>query len=131
MQFPSLHMGTAFVLLLFAAGRRTRTVALLFLLAPAAATISTGEHYCIDLVPGLAFGAYAGFAGAGHLRRALLFLAIVLSWSLSVRFAGGWIMASPMILRSLETATIACASCAVYVMWKAAPVATGELVPAA
>jgi hypothetical protein len=129
--FPSLHMGTAFVLLLFAAGRRTRAVALLFLLATAAATISTGEHYCIDLVPGLAFGAYAAFAGAGDLRQALFFLAIVASWSLSVRFAGGWILASPMFLRSLEVATIACASWAAYVIWKAAPVATGELVPAA
>ena len=55
--FPSLHIGTALVFLMFAPGKIWKAVALLFLAATCLATLSTGEHYVIDLIPGLAFGA--------------------------------------------------------------------------
>jgi len=61
--FPSLHIGTALIFVFFARGRLWRGVALAFLAGTALATISTGEHYVIDLIAGLAFGCFAAAMG--------------------------------------------------------------------
>lgn len=104
--FPSLHLGTAFVFVLFAPGKFWRAVALAFLAGTAIATISTGEHYIIDLVGGLAFGCFAASVGYGKFPRALLYLAVVFSWSLAIRFAYPLLIDHPGLLRSIAALTI-------------------------
>ena len=67
--FPSFHVATAFVLVLFAPGKVWRGVSLAFLAATALATLSAGEHYAIDLVAGLAFGCFAASVEYRNVRR--------------------------------------------------------------
>jgi hypothetical protein len=119
--FPSLHIGTAFVFLMFAPGRIWKAVALLFFAATCLATLSTGEHYVIDLVPGLAFGVFVSAIGMRNFRRAGCFFALTLSWSLAVRFAYTLLLAHPMLTRSLAGLTVASAAFALGKQWSAAP----------
>jgi hypothetical protein len=108
--FPSLHVGTAFVLLLFATGKLRQAIALVFLAATVLATLATGEHYFIDLIPGLAFGCFAANAGFGKVRCALFYLALVLGWSLSVRLASSVMIANPILVKSLAALTVCLAA---------------------
>jgi hypothetical protein len=118
--FPSLHVGTAFVLLMFAPGRLWKAVAFLFLAATCLATLSTGEHYVIDLIPGLAFGAFAAAVGARSIRRAVCFFALALSWSLGVRCAYMILLAHPILLRSLTGFTLLLVAVALDQQWRGA-----------
>jgi hypothetical protein len=104
--FPSLHVGTAFVFVLFAPGRLWRGVALIFLAATCMATLSTGEHYVIDLIPGLAFGTFAASVGLSRYRRALAFLGIACCWSLAVRLESDFLIAYPLVTRFCAAITI-------------------------
>lgn len=108
--FPSLHVGTALVLVVFAPGKFWRCVALAFLGGTVFATLATGEHYGIDLIAGLAFGCFAASAGRSLYWRAALFLAITLSWSLMVRTGYIFLIAHPAITGSLATLTVALAT---------------------
>jgi hypothetical protein len=119
--FPSLHVGTAFVFVMFAPGKIWKAVSLLFLAATCLATLSTGEHYVIDLIPGLAFGVFVSAVGMRNFRRAGCFLALTLSWSLAVRFAYAILLAHPMLTRSMAVFTLASVAFALYKQWRAAP----------
>ena len=116
--FPSLHLGTAFVFVLFAPGRLWRGVSLAFLAGTAAATLSTGEHYVIDLIPGLVFGCFAASVGYQKVWSALLYLGVLLFWSGTVRFEYPLLIAHPALLRSLAALTIALAIVAVINAWR-------------
>ena len=116
--FPSLHVGTAFVFVLFAPGKGWRTVSLIFLAVTAFATLSTGEHYVVDLVSGLAFGCFAASVGYRRVRSALLYLGAVLFWSLVVRFAYSLLISHPGLLRLLAALTVAMAIWAVFAEWR-------------
>ena len=116
--FPSLHIATALTLVLFAPGRVWRAVALAFLAATALSTISTGEHYIIDLIPGLVFGCFTASAGCRKFRSALVYLGIVLCWSCSVRFGYQFLIAQPGLLRAFAAFTVAVAVHAVYKEWR-------------
>lgn len=116
--FPSLHMGTAFALVLLASRWHWRAVALLFLVGTALATLSTGEHYVIDLVSGLAFGCFAACVGYKEVRGACFYLAVVVCWSLSVRFSYGALIDHPALLRTAATMTLATALYAVRKAWR-------------
>src|SRR5208282_5733180 len=107
--FPSLHVATAFLLLLFAPGKLWKAVAFAFFGLTCLATLSTGEHYVIDLIPGLAFGAFAAAVGSKDIKQASLFLSAVLAWSLVMRFASFILIAHPFITRSFAALTIALA----------------------
>lgn len=120
--FPSLHVGTAFVFVLFAPGKLWRAVALAFLVSTGLATLSTGEHYVIDLVAGLAFGAFAASVGHGRARHASLYLAVVLAWSLSVRFGVAFLIGHPWLLRLMVALTLALAVRAVVLQWRSSAV---------
>jgi PAP2 superfamily len=120
--FPSLHIGTAFIFVLFAQRRLWRMLSLAFLLGTALATIATGEHYVIDLIPGLAFGCFAANVGYRKIRTALFYLGIVLAWSLAVRFAGILLIATPVLVRSAALVTIALAGWATWKAWRMAAV---------
>jgi len=115
--FPSLHFGTALVLVIFAPGKLWRTVALAFLAATGLATLSTGEHYVIDLVSGAAFGCFAASVGNRKVNSATLFLGVVLLWSLTVRFESGFLILHPTLLQLFATLTIARAVLAVIREW--------------
>jgi hypothetical protein len=117
--FPSLHIGTAFVFLMFAPGKLWKSVALVFLIATGLATIATGEHYLIDLIPGLAFGVFVASVGLGRYRRAASFFALTLAWSLGVRFAYAALIAHPLALRSLALGTLAAVAIALGRQWTA------------
>ncbi len=116
--FPSLHIGTALVFVFLAPGKLWRAVSLVFLAATGMATLVTGEHYVIDLVAGLAFGCFAASVGYRQYRRALVYLGIVLGWSLAVRFGYSFLIAYPAVLRCLVALTVALAAWAVYTEWR-------------
>ena len=115
--FPSLHFGTALVLVFFAPGKLWRTVALAFLAGTGLATLSTGEHYVIDLVSGAAFGCFAASVGYRRRRSAIAYLGIVLAWSLAVRFEYAFLIGHPVLLRFLAVLTVALAAFAVFKEW--------------
>ncbi len=117
--FPSLHVGTAFLFLLFAPGKLWKAVALAFLALTCLATLSTGEHYVIDLIPGLAFGAFDAAVGSKDLKQASLFLSVALAWSLVMRFAFFFLIAHPFVTRSFAALTIALAIYALFEQWRA------------
>jgi hypothetical protein len=110
--FPSLHIATALLFVIFAPGKIWKGVALLILVATGLATLSTGEHYVIDLIPGLAFGMFASSVGLRNYRRAALFFSLSLAWSLVVRFAYSTLLAHPMLLRSFAVVTLVCVAVA-------------------
>jgi hypothetical protein len=124
--FPSLHVGTAFVILMFAPGRVWKAVAFLFFAATCLATISVGEHYVIDLIPGMAFGAFAAGIGTRNFRSAGGFFALALAWSLGVRFASGILIALPILLRCFAGLTLVLVALAVRTQWSAAPAPVTE-----
>jgi len=116
--FPSLHVGTAFLLLLYAPGKLWKFVALVFFALTCLAIFSTGEHYVIDVIPGLAFGAFAAGAGARNIRHSLIFLGTALAWSLVMRFASFNLIAHPFVTRSFALVTLALAGFVLWFWWK-------------
>jgi hypothetical protein len=124
--FPSLHVGTALIFVLFAPGKLWRAVSLAFLFGTGLATLSTGEHYVIDLVAGLAFGCFASSVGYRRFRNALVYLGIVVCWSLAVRFGYAPLIAHPALLRLMAALTVAMAVWAVYREWRTKKADTGE-----
>ncbi len=119
--FPSLHFGTAFLFVMFAPGKIWKAVALLFFAATGLATLSTGEHYVIDLIPGLAFGMFASAVGMRNYRRAACFFALSLAWSLVVRFGYTMLLAHPILLRSFAIVTLVAVAVALVRQWTAEP----------
>lgn len=116
--FPSLHLATALVFVLFSGGRFTRSASVVFLAATALATISTGEHYVIDLVAGLAFGCFAASVGRRKIKPSLLWLAVVLAWSFSVRWGSGFLIDHAPLLRVCAAATVLGAAAFVVWVWR-------------
>ncbi len=119
--FPSLHLATALLFVFFSNGRISRFFSLAFLAATALATISTGEHYGIDLVGGLAFGCFAANVGERRVAGSLLWFAPVLGWSLAIRFESAFLLHNPELLRLLAGITVACAVAAVTLEWRGGP----------
>jgi hypothetical protein len=111
--FPSLHVGTALVFVLFSPNRFWRGVALAFLGGTVFATLATGEHYGIDLVAGLAFGCFAASAAQRRIGESILFLATTLSWSLLVRFEYIFLIAHPAITALFAALTVVLATATV------------------
>jgi hypothetical protein len=104
--FPSLHAATALVFLSFARGRLWQSISFLFFTGTILATIVTGEHYAIDLVPGLAFGCFAANAGKRNIKRAISFFGLVLAWSNAVRFEHQFLTGHPAVLQVLAALTL-------------------------
>ena len=115
--FPSLHAATALVFVCFARKPLWQTISVLFLTGTILATISTGEHYAIDLVAGLAFGCFAANAGRLRIARSAAYLILVLGWSLTVRFAHGFLIANAAVLQICAGMTALAAIAQVYAEW--------------
>jgi hypothetical protein len=122
--FPSLHTATALVFVSFARGKLWQTVSIAFLAGTLMATMATGEHYVIDLVAGLAFGCFAANAGRRRIARSLTFLSLVLAWSLTVRFAHGFLIAHASVLQLLAGLTVTAAIVDTVAQWRTD---TGEI----
>jgi hypothetical protein len=120
--FPSLHIATAIVLVLFAPGIWYRALALAFLAGTGLATLSTGEHYVIDLFPGMLFGCYAAAVGFRHYRKARAFLLAALGWSLLVRYASPFLISHPYFLRAITLMTAGVVAAHIILSWKFEPV---------
>jgi PAP2 superfamily len=97
--FPSLHFATALVLLVFARPGKWRIMAAMFVVATALATISTGEHYLIDLAAGILFACFAASAGRRNYRMASLFLGLTAISALLIRSDAHVFFAHPILLR--------------------------------
>jgi len=115
--FPSLHLGTAVVFVFFSRTMRWRMASLAMLIGTALATLSTGEHYAIDLVAGVAFGCFAALSGHKRLRSAACFLAIGLCWSLAVRFRFQFLIEHSGILKAFAAVTVFSGLAAVAKEW--------------
>jgi hypothetical protein len=129
--FPSLHIGTAFVFVMFAPGKLWKFVALVFLFATGLATLSTGEHYLIDWIPGLAFGVFVSSIGLRRYHRAASYLALTLAWSFTVRFAYATLIAHPLVVQSCALFTLAAVAFALWRQWGASPLPTAVPAPSA
>jgi hypothetical protein len=116
--FPSLHVATALVLVFFAGSRIWRGVSLVFLAGTALATLTTGEHYVIDLVAGLSFGCFAAAVGLRQFRTAAAFLALTASWSLVIRFFAVTLILHPIALRFAIVLTAGASVAAVWNAWQ-------------
>jgi hypothetical protein len=116
--FPSLHIATALIFALFAPGKIWRGVSLTFLALTALAVLSTGEHYVIDLVAGLAVGCFAASVGKRAIRGALFYFGVALAWSLAVRFAFPLLIACPALTRTLAAFTVMLAALAIIKEWR-------------
>lgn len=116
--FPSLHVGTALILVLLSRGKGARVFSLLFFGATILATLATGEHYVIDLIAGLAFGCFATAAGRLDWRRTAIYGGLTLGWSISVRFGFQFWIANPLWLRGFAVLTAAGTFAALLVEWR-------------
>lgn len=109
--FPSLHFATAIVLLVFARPGKWRLMAAAFVAVTAVATITTGEHYVIDLVAGIVFACFAAYAGRRRYKAAAFFLGFAALSAVLIRFYASAIVAHPILLREVVIAT--CVLCTV------------------
>ena len=129
--FPSIHFGTALVLVFFAPGKLWRTVALAFLAGTGMATLSTGEHYIIDLVSGATFGCFAASVGHRRVKSAILFLGVALLWSLAIRFQSEFLTLHPTLPKLFSALTLALAILAVTREWSRPAMSATALPPTA
>lgn len=104
--FPSLHVATAIVFVFFARGILWRAASLALLAGTALATVSTGEHYVIDLVAGLVFGCFAAAVGCKKIGPAVFNLAFALGWSLAMRLQFQFLLDQPAILKICAIFTV-------------------------
>ncbi|MGB6191182.1 MAG: phosphatase PAP2 family protein [Terracidiphilus sp.] len=115
--FPSLHVATAFVFVLFAPRPLWRGISLVFLTGTLLATLATGEHYVIDLVAGLIFGCFAAALGHRENRKAMMFLSITAFWTLTIRFAWGLWIDHVILLRLFAGLSVMLAAATVFGEW--------------
>jgi hypothetical protein len=119
--FPSLHVATAFLFVLFARRVVWRVAALAFLVGTMLSTLTTGEHYVIDWIGGLAFGCFAGAVAWRNWRPALVYLFTTAIWSVSLRFRWESLLAHPYALRFFALVTVMIAIHGVLVAWDMVP----------
>jgi hypothetical protein len=116
--FPSLHIATALTFVLFAPSKIWRGISLAFLALTALAVLSTGEHYVIDLVAGLATGCFAASVGKRAIRRAMFYLGVALAWSMAVRFAFPLLIAYPALTWTMGILTLLLTALTVFKDWR-------------
>lgn len=96
---PSLHVSTALLLMFFARGKPWKAISFIFLLGIILSTLTTGEHYVIDLIVAVPFACFITSA----VRRRFVFATACLSTTLVlmmlIRMETGWLSAHPDWLR--------------------------------
>lgn len=116
---PSLHMGWVLLAWWYSRGLSIweRSIALIFVIFTAFATMGTGEHYSIDLVVAFPFAVFLQGLCAPRLRwndrarvTAVLYgLLLTLSWIFALRFALKFFWISPVVPWTCCVLTIASA----------------------
>jgi hypothetical protein len=126
---PSMHFGSALLLLVFAGPSvRWRIGLAVYLIGIAGGTVLTGEHYFIDWLPSIPLVFAAARLVNRDYPRAAAYFAGVLGWLLAIRFAGPWLVAHPNALRGLAIITIVAGVRALRTEWNQraiAPAFTG------
>jgi hypothetical protein len=104
---PSLHLATAIILLHYT-GRSLflQSLGWVNLIGTAAATLAF-EHYLIDLVLAVPYAYFVIWTAEGKFQRAILNLAIVLVWLVSIRFGTPQLIKYPPLLQLLAISTVA------------------------
>ena len=102
----------------FARHKLWRAISLAFLAGTAMATLSTGEHYIIDLVAGLAFGCFAASVGHRRYRSAAIYCGIALGWSLAIRFRFQSLIDHPLLLKVCVVLTVTVGIAAIAREWR-------------
>ena len=115
--FPSLHLATALLFVLTARSRLWRGISIIFFAVTAVATLTTGEHYVIDLVAGLTFGCFVACAGNMRIRRALVYLGMTVAWSLAIRWGVHALIGHPGVAWVAVALTMVVAVEAVSAEW--------------
>lgn len=120
---PSLHVATAFLLVMFSARKRwLLSISLFFLSATVAATLAL-EHYVIDLVVAVPFACFAVELAYGSLIGAAKYLAVVLAWLSLIRFAWPGLVQHSWALRLMALSTVTLGIREVALRWKDTPTA--------
>jgi len=117
--FPSIHLAVALFFVLTAKSTLWRSLSLAFLAGTALATLTTGEHYVIDLVAGLAFGCFMVSVGKRKTWAALGYLGVALAWLFAIRWGVYGLMAHAGMVRLAAALTMALAARAVWTEWSA------------
>jgi len=116
--FPSLHLASAFLFVLTARSWLWRGIALVFFAATGLATLTTGEHYVIDLVPGLVFGCFLLSLGKLRIGRAIGYLAVTVAWSVAIRFGVNALLAHPAVVQLSAVSTALVAGHGIWAEWR-------------
>jgi len=115
---PSLHLATAFLLLLFTGHNRWLfSIALLFLIGTAAATLAF-EHYVIDLIVAIPFACFAVQFSYGRVLSSFKYLGVVLCWLGLIRFASAWLILHAWPLRLFAIFSISLGVRMVVEQWR-------------
>jgi hypothetical protein len=104
---PSLHMATAIVLVFFAPNVVSRLLFVLYAVAIAISTLTTGEHYVVDLIIAVPFACFAASFAQGRIGSAAGSLATVGAWILAIRVTPDVLVLHPVLLRLAGALTIA------------------------
>ena len=107
---PSLHTSTALLACWFCRPWRFASGCALFNLAlTVLATLSTGEHYIVDLVVAAPFAAFVYAAARREYRPAAAWLAAVLAWCGALRFGLPLLTSAPTLFAIVCILTVAAA----------------------
>jgi PAP2 superfamily protein len=115
---PSLHVATAFLLVLFTGRNRwLLSIALVFLAGTVAATLAF-EHYVVDLIVAVPFACFALELAYRRLVPAMKYLGAVLAWLGLIRFGPLALIQHPWGFRFVALFTICLGIRAVAAQWK-------------
>jgi hypothetical protein len=115
--FPSLHLATALLMVQFARGKFWRGLSLVFLGATALATLTTGEHYVIDLVVAVPFACFAWAIAHRRGGAALVHLGVVAGWAIVIRLGAPWLVGYPYAVQALALLTVGAGARTVLKAW--------------
>ena len=115
---PSLHVATAFLLVLFSGRNRwLLSIGILFLAGTVAATLAF-EHYVVDLIVAVPFACFALELAYSRFVQAFKYLGVVFSWLCLIRFASLTLIQHPWALRAAALFSIWLGIRAVSAQWK-------------
>jgi hypothetical protein len=124
--FPSLHVATAFLFVLFARHRLGRVAATVFLIGTILATLSTGEHFVIDLVAGLVFACFCGSVGCSRWKPAFVYLGTLCTWAIAIRFTHATLIGHPDATKLFALFSVLLAAYAVLTEWRHLPLSSTQ-----
>jgi hypothetical protein len=115
---PSLHVATAFLLVLFSGRNRwLLSIGVFFLAGTVAATLAF-EHYVVDLIVAVPFACFALELAHSRFVQAFKYLGVVFAWLGLIRFASLTLIQHPWSLRVAALFSIWLGICAISAQWQ-------------